>query len=122
MIRKRDPLEQYLIDLDGQYFQYEGGYYAKLMFRVVANNRQIPHGFRYALTFHRKDGERLLGFDNSHAVPERSGPAAKSRRLREFDHQHKGDRTYPYQYIDLAKLLSDFWDAVDTALEKERRS
>jgi hypothetical protein len=119
MAGKRDPLEQHLLDLDGQYFQFEGGYYAKCVFHVVPKSQQKPHGFDYSLTLHRKDGERMLGFDNAHAAPKRRGPASKSRRAPEFDHRHKGDRTYRYEYKDLATLLDDFWDEVDKALEKE---
>jgi hypothetical protein len=120
MARRRDPLEQYLLDLDGRYFQYEGGYYAKFVFQPVPESQRKPHGFDYSLTFHRKDGERILGFDNAHAAPKGRGPAAKSKRPVEYDHKHLGNRTYQYQYVDLTTLLEDFWDAVDKALKKER--
>ena len=119
MAGKQDPFEQYLADLDGQYFQFEGGYYAKIVFHVVPKNQEKPHGFDYSLTFHRKDGERILGFDNAHAPPARSGPAAKSKQSPQFDHKHKGKRTYQYNYVDLAMLLNDFWDEVDKVLLKE---
>jgi hypothetical protein len=89
------------------------------VFYLVPKSQQKPHGFNYSLTFHRKDGERILGFDNAHAPPKRSGPAAKSRQAPEFDHRHKGNRTYQYNYVDLATLLSDFWDEVDKAQKKE---
>jgi len=119
MARKRDLFEQYLLDLDGRYFQLEAGYYAKFIFLVVPKSQEKPHGFNYSLTLHRKAGERILGFDNAHAVPKRSGPAAKSKQRREFDHKHKGNRTYQYEYIDLTTLINDFWDEVDKALAKE---
>ena len=50
MAKKRDPMEQYLTDLNGRYFQFEGGYYAKFVFHVVQESQQKPHGFDYSLT------------------------------------------------------------------------
>lgn len=119
MAKKRDPMEQYLTDLNGRYFQFEGGYYAKFVFHVVQESQQKPHGFDYSLTLHRKDGERIVGFDNAHAAPKGRGPAAKSRQKPEYDHKHLGNRTYRYEYKDLTTLLDDFWDEVDKALAKE---
>ncbi len=119
MVGKHDPIEQYLLDLDGCYFQFEGGYYARIVFHIVLKSQEKPHGFSYSLTFHRKSGERILGFDNAHTAPRHSGPAAKSKRRSEFDHKHKGSRTYEYEYVDLTTFLNDFWDEVYKAVEKE---
>ena len=76
-----------------------------------------PHGLDYSLTLHDPKGERLLGFDNAHAVREGSGPGARTRI--EYDHKHKGERVRLYEYEDAATLLGDFWDEVDGIL-KER--
>ena len=49
-----------------------------------------PHGLNYSLTLHDDEGERLLGFDNAHAIREGSGPGARTRN--EYDHKHSGEQ------------------------------
>lgn len=119
MSGKRDPLRNYLTDLNGQYFQFEGGCYARFVFNLVPESQRKPHGFAYSLTLHRKDGGRIVGFDNAHAAPKGRGPAAKSRQTPAYDHKHVGDRTLRYEYKDLSTLLDDFWDEVEKALARE---
>ena len=75
-----------------------------------------PHGLSYSLTLHAPDGERLVGFDNAHAVKEGRGPGA--RRRRERDHRHRLRSIRPYEYRDAAKLLEDFWKEVDEILRE----
>ena len=55
------------------------------------------------MTLHAPDGERLVGFDNAHAVKEGRGPGV--RRRRERDHRHRLRSIRPYEYRDAAKLL-----------------
>jgi hypothetical protein len=68
------------------------------------------------LTLHDADGERLVGFDNSHPVRQGSGPGAK--RPTGQDHKHRLKTVRPYDYKDAASLLADFWTEV--AVLKER--
>jgi hypothetical protein len=60
----------------------------------------------YSLTLHDGDGQRILGFDNAHAITEISGPGAKTRI--EYDHTHKGERVRFYDYKDAVTLVTDF--------------
>ena len=78
-----------------------------------------PHGLSYSLTLHAPDSERLVGFDNPHAVGEGRGPGR--RRSGERDHRHRLRTIRSYEYMDAATLLEDFWKEVDEAL-RERGS
>lgn len=68
-----------------------------------------PHGLDYSLTLHAAGGERLVGFDNAHAVGGRHV----------HDHRHRLRTVKPYDYMSAAELLADFWAEVDAVL-KER--
>ncbi len=106
-----------LLPLDGESFVVEGGFWVKFEVRSIAPTAERPHGLDYSLTLHDRSGERLLGFDNAHAIREGSGPGARTRI--EYDHKHKGERVRFYEYKDAVSLLTDFWAEVDTLL-KER--
>jgi hypothetical protein len=84
--------------------------------KQVAVSPERPHGLSYSLTLHNEDGERLLGFDNAHAIRENSGPGARTRI--EYDHKHSGERVRYYRYKDAATLLADFWTEVEIILQK----
>jgi hypothetical protein len=81
--------------------------------RVPASEAK-PHGPDYSLTLHGPNGERLVGFDNAHAVRGHSGPGGRPGST--FDHQHGLKTVRPYEYKDAASLLADFWSAVDAVL------
>jgi len=69
------------------------------------------------LTLHAVDGERLVGFDNAHAVKIGSGP---SRRMSStHDHRHRYGMTKPYKYQGALELLQDFWNEVDAVLKEK---
>jgi hypothetical protein len=68
------------------------------------------------VTLHDDDGERLLGFDNAHAIREGSGPGARTRI--EYDHKHSGQQVRFYLYANAATLLADFWTEVEAILQK----
>ncbi len=106
-----------LLLLDGERFVVENGFWVKFEVKRTEASAERPHGLDYSLTLHDPKGERLLGFDNAHAVREGSGPGARTRI--EYDHKHKGERVRFYEYEDAATLLGDFWDEVDAIL-KER--
>ena len=78
-----------------------------------------PHGLAYSLTLHDESGERLLGFDNAHAIREGSGPGARTRI--ELDHRHTDETVRFYAYRDAATLLADFWEQVESILEKRSK-
>lgn len=108
-----------LLDMDGQRGEIAAGYWYKIDAHRVEPSPAIPHGIRYALTFHGPDGTRLYGIDNAHApevTGERRGPGR--RRPVEFDHQHDGGRVRYYEYVGAADLLHDFFAKAEAILKK----
>ncbi len=108
---------EYLLDLDGQIMDMGSGHWVKIEARQVPPTPGRPAGVNYSLCLFSPEGERLLCYDNAHAVRDGSGPAA-ARRI-EQDHVHKGERVRPYAYLDADTLLGDFWADVNAIL-KER--
>ncbi len=117
----RDPSLDTLLLLDGESFVVEanGKCWVKFVVKHVPVSQERPHGLDYSLTLHDGDGQRLLGFDNAHAVREGSGPGARTRI--EYDHKHSGARVRFYIYGDAATLLADFWTEVEAILQKRRK-
>ena len=113
---ERDPSLDALLDLDGQVLviDQENRFWVRFAVRRVPASGAKPHGLDYSLTLHGPDGERLMGFDNAHAVRSRSGPGGKPGST--FDHKHRLKVARPYKYKDVATLLADFWSAVDAVL------
>ncbi len=66
---ERDPGLDALLDLNGQVIVLNSEGY-RIQFRVTAVPASLekPHGLDYSLTLHSPSGERLVGFDNGHAV------------------------------------------------------
>jgi len=108
----RDNSIDTLLDLHGQILVVDekGQYWVKFIVREVPVTPEKPHGLDYSLTLHDINGERLVGFDNAHAV--KGGQGVK-------DHHHRLKTIKPYRYQDAASLLADFWTEVEKIL-KER--
>jgi len=113
----RDRSLDTLLDLDGEVFVIDpsGGHWVKFIVRRVSETSERPHGLSYSLTLHDAAGERLVGFDNAHAVAGQSGPAAGAT-TRPHDHKHRLRTVRPYDYRDAASLLADFWKDVEAVL------
>ena len=111
---------QPLLDLHDQILDQEDGYWVKIEAWVVDTSEAIPHGIRYSLTLHDPLGERILGYDNAHAVKVK-GKKYSGRRV-QFDHKHRNQRDLgiPYEFIDAYQLLADFFEEVDVVLKKVR--
>lgn len=118
--RRTDHALEMLLDLNGQVFFIDdrGDYWVRFLVKVVSATPERPHGLRYSLSLHDRAGRRLVGFDNAHAVAERSRGTV-ARRDRRFDHRHRLGSVRPYDYTDPTSLLADFWRDVDLLL-KER--
>ncbi|HCH0295953.1 TPA: hypothetical protein NJ746_004569 [Vibrio parahaemolyticus] len=106
-----------LLDFHGQTIVREDGYWYKFEAWKVRPSDQIPHGVRYNLTLHNEYGTRVLGFDNAHGV----SPPKKSKysgKRKEYDHKHRkaGDKGVPYEFESCAKLLEDFFNAIDETI------
>ncbi len=66
---------------------------------------------------HEPYGNRILGYDNAHAVK----PPKKFKyagRILAFDHKHRhvSDKGVPYEFKDAQQLLEDFFADVDRVL------
>jgi len=112
----RDPNLDNLLDLDGVSYVVTGPFWVKFEAKRVPATAEKPHGLDYSITLHDGDGQRILGFDNAHAIREGTGPGAKTRI--EYDHTHKGQRVRFYEYRDAVTLLTDFWTEADKILEE----
>jgi hypothetical protein len=102
-----------LLDLDGIVYWYPSGYWLKIEAKQMRRSSNYPYGIKYSLTLHNPSNERVIGYDNAHALPGASRDSA-------FDHKHKGERTIAYQYSSAAQLLSEFYKDIDLTLERAK--
>ena len=90
------------------------GFWVKIEAWTVSVTPDIPHGIRYSLTLHEPYGERILGYDNAHAV--RLPKKFKYAGVRlPFDHRnsYQNNHGVPYEFNDAHRLLADFFEEVD---------
>lgn len=115
---QRDTCLDSLLDLHGQVIviDSEATHWVRFIVRLVPISVEKPHGLDYSLTLHGPAGERLVGFDNAHAIKAAAGPGGK--RPFAHDHRHRLRMIRPYEYKDAATLLSDFWAEVDAVLRE----
>jgi hypothetical protein len=102
------------MNLNGEIFPMENGYWTKFEAYQVEANKHIPHGVRYSLSLHDKHNTRVLGFDNAHAVK----PKKKKYGARKvtWDHEHQKEKVLSCEFESAGQLLEDFWAAVDKYL------
>ncbi|CAA7612172.1 hypothetical protein [Magnetospirillum sp. UT-4] len=50
----------YLLDLDGEEIIYANGHVARLKVKEIGATPEKPHGISYSLTYHARDGRRLM--------------------------------------------------------------
>jgi hypothetical protein len=106
-----------LLDLDGVVIEQAGGYWTKFEVRKIPQAiEEIPHGIRYSLTLHDRHGERIMGFDNAHAVKTRKMGKHQGRKTYDHRHRHSKDEGVPYEFVNAHQLLKDFWSEVDKTL------
>ncbi|HEV7165899.1 MAG TPA: DUF6516 family protein [Gammaproteobacteria bacterium] len=118
---KRDPGLDALLELDEVEYSISEEYWVKFEVKRCPITSSRPQGIRYSLTLHDRAGQRLLGFDNSHAVKTR-GRNPYKRKKGTHDHLHATlrDRGQPYDYQSGFTLMTDFWKAVDKVVMKRR--
>lgn len=75
---------------------HHGGIVEINVWRVSEPVPPCTHHCKYRLVY-VVDGRRLVGFDNERG---------------KGDHRHVGDEELPYDFINVEKLLTDFWQAV----------
>ena len=115
----RDTDVDTLLDLNGSILVQENGHWMKIEARRVSACPAIPHGIAYCLTLHDRNGKRVLGFDNAHAVRPPKKFKYAGRITHDHRHRRPRDKGYPYEFRSAHQLLSDFFDAVDAYLARE---
>ena len=113
MNRENDFGVESLLALNGdRYFIDDKGNF-EAIFKVtrVAVSPGRPHGIKFVLMLLNSKGERVVCFDNAHAVTQGSGPGKKHSKR--YHHKHIGNRVRPYLFKDAFTLIRDFWDEVD---------
>lgn len=120
---KHEDLEiENLLELDGARFVIDEllGLWVKFDIKIVEKEISRPHGIRYSLSLHDRSNQRIMGFDNAHAIEYGKKNCVAPKRA--FDHWHKkhNKNARPYLYESAGKLLEDFWTAVDEAVVEIR--
>ena len=100
-----------LLSLDGERFRLDDGHWVKFEAARVEPSPHVPHGVKYSLTLHDRYNQRILGYDNVHAVTGRKRRYQARRQV--WDHRHEGSWVEPYDFDSPAKLLEDFWADVE---------
>jgi hypothetical protein len=70
----------------------------------------VPHGIKYSITLHDSNNIRIVGYDNAHTCL----PKAKKYKAKKvtWDHVHKKERVYPYEFDSASQLIEDFWNTL----------
>jgi hypothetical protein len=114
-----DPGLVTLLDLDGEMFPMDNGFWTKIDAKVIMQSDRIPHGVRYSLTLHNKSNLRVLGYDNAHGF--KTGRKVFGAKIAEWDHIHEGTKVKPYEFQSAGQLLEDFWNDVERIIEDSER-
>jgi hypothetical protein len=110
---------QYLLELDGEIFPLENGFWIFIQSRLVKPATTTPHGIKYALTLHDRMNRRLLGYDNAHAI--KVGGRGVQTTRRTWDHRHRRNRVEPYEFKDVYQLLDDFLREASRIIDESMR-
>jgi hypothetical protein len=104
-----------LLDLDGEIFPMDNGYWTKFEAFRVTPTPQIPHGIKYSLTLHDRNNTRVVGFDNAHTFKPKKNKYM-ARKIT-WDHKHKMEKVHPYEFELASRLIEDFWKDVEKILK-----
>ena len=108
---------EFLLEMDGEIFPMDNGYWTKIEARIVVPNDKVPHGIRYSLTLHDRNNVRVLGYDNAHGIkPKKKKFGAKKT---EWVHRHEKNRVESYEFENAAQLLVDFWNDVNRIMKEK---
>ena len=114
-----NPGLDFLLELDGEIFHMDKGYWAKIEAKKVTPNDHIPHGVKYSLTLHNRYNTRIIGYDNALGI--KTNMKKPNARITPWDHKHEGTRVEPYEFKIEANLLEDFWNDVNKIITNTRR-
>ena len=101
-----------LLELNGESYRLEKGYWVKFEAYRVLPTKHIPHGISYSITLHDRGNRRIVGFDNAHGYshPRRNKYSGKKVT---WDHKHNMEVVTQYEFESAAQLIEDFWNEVD---------
>src|SRR5262245_20234081 len=105
-----------LLDYDGRVHYLDGGYCMKFKISRTETTSERPHGLSYSFTLHDEYNHRVLGYDNAHA-PQSQGKKGKGAKVHDHWHRDENDKGRPYEFVDAATLLKDFFDECERVLE-----
>jgi hypothetical protein len=115
--QKVDTTLSRLLDLDDEIMEMGKGYWVKIHAAEVPPTHERPHGVDYSLCLLDPNGDRLVCYDNSHAIS--VGRPPSRRRSKTNDHKHHRGTIKLYDYISAETLLVDFWNDVERVLKEE---
>jgi hypothetical protein len=109
-----------LLELNGERFVIDEklGLWVKFEVKLLESTSHRPHGIRYSLTLHDRSNNRILGFDNAHAIEHGGKTNVAPRRVYDHWHNHENNPGMPYDFINAGKLLEDFWLEVDKVIKR----
>lgn len=116
MTKELDVGLQTLLNLDGEIFPMENGYWTYFRVKRVRPTAHIPHGIYYSLTLHDAQNQRVLGYDNAHAVKLKKRRFAAKKVC--WDHKHEATTIVDYVFDDAEQLMIDFWNDVNRILDE----
>ena len=105
-----------LLNLDGEIFPMDDGYWVKFEAKRVKISEAIPRGVRYSLTLHNKTNHRILGYDNAHSYKPRNAKFGVKKET--WDHIHKKIDTFPYELDSADQLMEDFWKSAEFYMQQ----
>ncbi len=108
-----DDLEN-LLNLHGEVFPMDNGYWIKFEVYEIEPTASIPHGIKYSLTLHDKNNHRVIGYDNAHSFKSSKKYGAKKET---YDHIHKQMDIIAYEFESASQLLEDFWKSAEYYME-----
>ena len=108
---KVDETIETLLDLNGERYYLDNGYWVKFEAYTVKPTKHVPYGIRYSLTLHDRKNNRILGHDNAHQVKNPIKHRFRGRRI-VWDHKHRNQNIFPYEYESAGQLMEDFWKEV----------
>jgi hypothetical protein len=97
--------------MNGIQYRLDKGYWVKFSAHTVDASDQRPHGMSYSMSLHDRNGSRVVGFDNAHAV--RTKKAKYAAKKVTWDHKHKHCQVTEYEFDTAAQLMDDFWKEVN---------
>ena len=106
-----------LLNLHGEIFPMDNGYWVKFEAYKVDISVSIPHGIRYSLTLHDKKNQRVIGYDNAHSFKSTKKYGAKKES---YDHIHKKMDIVSYEFESASQLIEDFWSSAEYYMENNK--